>query len=85
MYKLLENERVLAFIGTEAYRAHKEKRFRNADEKEIAKNPAFAIPDEHTRSEYANAFQEKSSMYFGQQPSFGDILARMKKLIELGG
>jgi len=83
VYKLLESKRVLNFIGTDEYKAHKERRFRVADEKNISKNPAFSIPDPKTRTAYSKAFKEKSSLYFGAQPSFDEILERMQKLIEL--
>jgi len=83
VYKLLESKRVINFIGTDRYQAHKNERFRSADEKNIRKNPAFSIPDIKTRELYSKAFKAKSSMYFGEQPTFEKILQRMSKLIEL--
>jgi hypothetical protein len=83
IYKLLERKRILDFIGTDAYKIHKEKRFRGADEKNIGKNPAFSILNQETKSLYARAFEDKSSLYFSVQPSFDEILQRMQKLIEL--
>lgn len=83
VFKLLENEKVVKFIGTNEYRIHKEKRFRGADEKNISKNLAFSIPDSQTREMYAKAFKEKSSIYFGKQPTFDEILERISKFIKL--
>ena len=81
IYKLLENERVLDFIGSNEYIAHKTKRFRARDEKNLSKNLAFTIPDQTTRELYAKEFRDKSAMYFGKQPEFNDILKRIFKYI----
>jgi hypothetical protein len=83
VYKLLENQRVLDFIGTEDYQAHKQTRFRMADEADLTKNEAFIISDNATRTQYALEFQKKSAIYFGQQPLFDDILKRIKYHIRL--
>jgi hypothetical protein len=77
VYKLLENDRVLRFVGTEEYHKHKDKRFRSLDEKVIAKNPAFIISDKIVRALFAKEFQKKSAIYFGEQPSFDNILKRI--------
>lgn len=38
IYELLDRPDVQTFIGTEAYKAHKAKRFRKADNQNIAQN-----------------------------------------------
>jgi len=82
IYKLLENDRVLGFIGSDAYLKHKAKRFRTEDEKVISKNLAFTMPDQKTRKLYAKEFRNKSAMYFSKQPEFAEILQRILMHIE---
>lgn len=82
IYKLLELSRVQQFIGTDKYLAHKEKRFRSADEKNISKNEAFLLSDRKIKELYKKEFQRKSTIYFGTQPSFDDILGRIKQHIK---
>lgn len=79
IYKLLEQERVLSFIGSNPYKKYKEERFRSKDKLDISKNEAFIISDDKTRAKYSNEFNKKSAIYFGAQPSFEDILERIKK------
>lgn len=77
IYKLLEQPRVLTFIGSREYLEHKNKRFRAADEKDLSKNEAFLLSDRGTRTLYAKEFEKKSAIYFGKQPSFKTILAKI--------
>jgi hypothetical protein len=42
-------------IGTPAYKAHKQKRFPNADNQNIAENEAFLLSDAKTRATFAKA------------------------------
>tara|TARA_R110000868_G_scaffold8205_3_gene42430 strand:- start:20592 stop:21104 length:513 start_codon:yes stop_codon:yes gene_type:complete len=77
VYQLLQSERVTSFIGTDEYHRHKDKRFRNEDEKDITKNEAFLLGNKTTRDLYTQSYKEKSSIYFGEQPSFGAILNKI--------
>lgn len=52
VYKLLENEDVLKFVGNKEYKNHKQRRFRAGDELKIAINQAFIIDDPVTRDLY---------------------------------
>ncbi|MFA6409336.1 MAG: nucleotidyl transferase AbiEii/AbiGii toxin family protein [Gammaproteobacteria bacterium] len=81
VYKLLESDRVLNFIGSKKYYEHKEKRFRSLDERNIAQNPAFTVPDIQARKLFDQEFQRKSAIYFGKQPTFSNILQRIAKHI----
>lgn len=83
VYKLLENERILKFIGSPEYFAHKNARFRTQDEKDIIKNPAFTIPDVEVRKLYSDEFKRKSKIYYGRQPEFNEILSRILNYIQL--
>jgi predicted nucleotidyltransferase component of viral defense system len=82
VYKLLENERVQKFIGSNEYNIHKNLRFRKEDETNIKDNPAFTIPDTNTRKLYSDEFKDKSAIYFGIQPEFEEILTRIKENLD---
>ncbi|MGC8494151.1 MAG: hypothetical protein ACP5SH_20695 [Syntrophobacteraceae bacterium] len=69
---------MLSFIGTPAYRAHKEKRFPPADNKIIAQNEAFFLSEARTRSEYEKAYRTSRAIYYKDQPPFSDILKRIQ-------
>jgi len=74
VYSLLKRPEVQAFIGTEAYKAHKAKRFRGGDNRNIAENQAFILADPETRKAYAKAFADSSALYYGDKPTFNKIL-----------
>jgi len=48
VYSLLDRPEVQAFIGTDDYTVHKDRRFRSLDNKKIAKNEAFILSDPET-------------------------------------
>ena len=82
VYALLQRPDVQAFIGTEAYRTHKAKRFRGADNPNIAQNEAFILSDPKTRKTYEEAFAASGALYYGAKPSFDQILGEIKKWID---
>ena len=77
IYKLLAHDRVLNFIGTDAYYEHKEKRFRLSDEKNLRENNAFIFSNKEVKNMYAIKYQEKASLYYEEQPPFDNILKRI--------
>jgi hypothetical protein len=79
VYQLLQRAEVQAFIGTDDYRAHKEKRFPKADNKNIAENEAFLLNDPKTRKMYDDAYSKMSALYYGEKPTFEQILALIKQ------
>lgn len=81
VYKLLENKRVLDFIGSEEYFNYKIERFRSKDEINLSKNSAFSIPDMSIRNLYAKEFQSKSALYIGDQPKFFNIVERINRYL----
>jgi hypothetical protein len=81
IYELLERPEVQKFIGTDAYKAHKQARFRQADNQNIAKNEAFILSDAKTRALYANAYERGSALYYAEKPSFDEIQAEIQQLI----
>ncbi|MGY3288863.1 hypothetical protein ACVWWP_001930 [Bradyrhizobium sp. LM3.6] len=81
VYALLKRPEVQNFIGTEAYEAHKQERFRQGDNQNIAENEAFLLSNAETRALYANAYEHSSALYYGDQPSFEEILTEIHEWI----
>jgi Nucleotidyl transferase AbiEii toxin, Type IV TA system len=77
IYSLLERPEVQAFIGTDEYVEHKDRRFRSLDNKNIAKNQAFILSDDETRKTYAETYAKTSALYYGRKPTFDQILERI--------
>lgn len=84
LYKLLELKEVQDFIGTDEYMAHKKKRFRGKDEKDLTKNEAFIMSDPETRSFYIEKYQEGSALYYKDQPPLEEIIDRLAKILPDG-
>lgn len=81
IYELLKRPEVQKFIGTDEYKAHKQKRFRQGDNQNIAQNEAFILSDVKTRTLYAKAYEASSALYYADKPTFEEILAAIKKWI----
>lgn len=79
VYCLLKNDDVRAFIGTDKYFAHKEKRFRTGDNRVIAENDAFFLSDPKTRGLYRSTFETTKTLYYQSQPDFDEILTDIQK------
>lgn len=82
VYCLLDDPGVQAFIGTEAYVAHKNARFPTADNKVIAENPAFSLPDDTMRGRFARAYAATAALYYRGQPSLDAILGRIREFAD---
>jgi hypothetical protein len=76
--QLLDHPDVQQFIGTPKYHARKEARFRKGDNLNIAENDAFLITDSDIRKHYEEAFQTTRSLYYGNQPTFEEILVKIQ-------
>jgi hypothetical protein len=81
VYSLLDRPEVQAFIGTDDYIAHKNRRFRSLDNKNIAKNEAFILNDPETRKSYAGSYAKTSALYYGSKPNFEQMLQRIGNYI----
>jgi hypothetical protein len=81
VHELLQQPEVQRFIGTEEYKQHKQKRFRQGDNQNIAENEAFLLNDAETRALYADAYERSSALYYADKPNFDEILAEIKKWI----
>jgi hypothetical protein len=77
LYCLLDLPSVQSFIGTDAYEARKEQRFRTGDEPVIAKNPAFTLADPIERNKFKTEYQKTAALYYNGQPGFEDIIERV--------
>lgn len=82
IYELLHRPDVQAFIGTEAYKAHKAKRFPQADNQNISKNEAFLIADPATRKQYEEAFEKSSALYYRDKLTFADIIKKIGEWVD---
>ena len=82
VYSLLRRKEVQDFIGTDAYKEHKQKRFRGGDNQNITENEAFILSDPKTRKTYAEAFAKTSALYYGDKPTFEQILAKIAEWID---
>ncbi len=79
IYELLKQPDVQTFIGTDAYKAHKQARFRQGDNQTIGENEAFLLSDAKTRTLYANAYERSSALYYAGKPSFEQIMDEIEK------
>ena len=77
VYCLLNDASVLAFIGTAAYKQHKQDRFPTADNQDIARNEAFFLTDAAVRKLYASEYASTSALYYQGQPPFDELLGRI--------
>ena len=82
VYRLLDLESVQKFIGTAEYDQYKDKRFRGADNRNIAANDAFTLSDAAVRSLYEAEYQKGADLYYKGQVPFTEILGRIQKNIE---
>lgn len=77
VYSLLQRPEIQAFIGTDAYKAHKTKRFPRADNPNIAENQAFILSDPETRRTYEKTYMATSALYYRDKPAFEEILQEL--------
>ncbi|MBS0251439.1 MAG: nucleotidyl transferase AbiEii/AbiGii toxin family protein [Proteobacteria bacterium] len=79
---LLKLHDVQTFIGTDAYHAHKAKRFRGGDNPVIASNEAFRLSGPAIRAVYKEAFRDSTALYYAEKPTLDDVLAEIAKSID---
>ena len=79
---LLAVPSVQEFIGSEAYHRHKDRRFRQDDEKDLRRNGAFILADQSTRELYERAYTGTRALYYREQPSFEDILKQLDRQLD---
>ena len=82
VYRLLDLDSVQKFIGTSEYHEYKDKRFRGADNRDIATTDAFTLKDTAVRSLYETEYKKGADLYYKGQVPFSEILERIRKNIE---
>lgn len=83
VYCLLEDDSVMAFIGTDKYHAHKKARFPNVDYQiPIAENEAFLLSGISTRQLYKENYESTVALYYQEQPSFEELIKRLNLVID---
>lgn len=82
IYCLLDVSEVKQFIGTDEYRAHKNKRFPNADNQILAENQAFLLSDDEAFRLFESAYIQSSSLYYQDQPNFTEIRKKITEAIQ---
>jgi hypothetical protein len=82
VHSLLQRPEVQEFMGTDAYKEHKAKRFRGGDERDLTKNQAFHLKDPATRAVYEKAYNATSALYYAGKPTPEEILAEIGKSID---
>jgi hypothetical protein len=83
IYCLLNHPTVQSFIGTDEYIAHKQAHFPKKDsEIPINENQAFLLEDENLRKSFETRYQSTSSLYYQGQPSFTEVIERIKHDID---
>lgn len=82
VYCLLASDTVQSLIGSDAYHAHKARRFGRADNMVIADNPAFLLHEPATRQLYAASYLRTAPLYYREQPTFDAILERIAEHID---
>jgi hypothetical protein len=74
VHSLLQQPTVQAFVGTAAYKQHKEDHFPKADNKNIRLNDAFHLVHPSTRALYEKAYDAGGALYYQGRPTFAEIL-----------
>ncbi len=83
VYSLLGNQAVQAFIGSEAYLEHKQKRFPPPDlALPINKNEAFLLSDQETRENFKKRYQSTNALYYNGQPDFEALMERIQNNLD---
>jgi hypothetical protein len=80
--QLLNLDAVNNFIGTDKYESYKEERFRTDDIRKISENEAFIFSDSETYKLYESAFSKSTDLYYSGQPTFDEIMNKIKSHIE---
>lgn len=77
--RLLSNEEVQQFIGTEEYQAHKKKRFPSKDfVVPVTENEAFLLTDASLRDTFKKRYEKTKKLYYKGQLPFDEIMDIIK-------
>lgn len=85
IHQLYQQQRVINFIGSDEYVAHKQDRFRGADNPVLEANLAFNLDKEPALfEEYKREYQGLESLFIGSFPSFDEIYQSILKIKSIG-
>lgn len=79
LYKLLDVDRVKAFIGTDKYKAYKKQKLKTTDAAEFATREAFLLKDAKAYAAFEEGFATMSTMLTPPRPSFPEIIGRIRE------
>jgi hypothetical protein len=79
LFKLLELERVRAFIGTADYRSYKKEKLRGQDAQEFESRNAFTLPDEKIARLFEKEFESMNSLLLSPGPTFIEVINRIRE------
>lgn len=80
---LLNDKRVIDFIGSDEYLQHKENRFPAPDFAiPIKDNDAFTLKNEEHRKAYEKRYLSSKNLYYKGQPSFESLLSKIGEYID---
>jgi len=83
VYSLLGDEAIQKFIGTAAYKEHKEKRFPKDDLAiPVNMNEAFLLNDPVVRERLQKRYEVTKALYYNGQPPFEEVLKRIRRFID---
>ena len=85
VFCLLKVPEVRTFIGTRRYKAHKQNRFRAADNPVLAENEAFLLSDSATREIYAAAYARSRTLHYAFKPDFATIMHALAESVTIEG
>jgi len=79
VYCLLGNSDVVEFIGSPEYAKHKSIRIKGADNLiQLREHPALLLSEQEVRESFKKRYLSTSKLYYKGQPSFEEILERIK-------
>jgi hypothetical protein len=83
VYCLLGDQRIIDFIGTEAYFEHKKKRFPSEDfDIPISENEAFLLNDAKLRDNFRQRYEATKALYYKGQLPFDELLSCIRKYVK---
>jgi hypothetical protein len=83
VFSLLADPRVNAFIGTDAYHAHKAARFLGKDKETVLQTcEALLLSDHDKRKRFIERYEATQRLYYQGQPPFEELLARIHEHLD---
>jgi hypothetical protein len=79
LFKLLELERVTAFIGTQDYQTYKKEKLRGKDAKEFESRGALMLSDERIARLFEKEFESMNSLLLAPGPAFKEVIDRIRE------